>query len=292
MIDLARAKPEASRGLVARRRHGGAAGRQPIVRSRHHRLRSAQHVRSDRARSPTFIASCGRAGGSARSTSIGPNARRCARVYLAFLTVFGSTLGCVLHGDPDTYRYIPASIRRYPGARGVCDLMRAAGFADVRHIRVLGGFMAIHVAVENRPRRSFYETRKMTSEVIPMDVSDLRKRILRALDDARKDATSRRAVVDEATQAYATFLQTLGVPLLKQAVQVLRAEEPHVHAEHARRRRSARLDELSEYISRVRVRRPAPVPQVDRARQPRARPSGPRRRGAADWCRQADRGDH
>lgn len=57
-----------------------------------------------------------------------------------------------------------------------------------------------------------------------MDVSDLRKRILRALDEARQDATFRRTVVDEATQAYATFLQTLGVPLLKQAVQVLRAE--------------------------------------------------------------------
>jgi demethylmenaquinone methyltransferase/2-methoxy-6-polyprenyl-1,4-benzoquinol methylase len=69
-------------------------------------------------------------------------------VYLTFLMIFGSTLGFVLHGDPDTYRYIPASIRRYPGARGVCDLMRAAGFRDVRHIRVLGGLMAIHIAVK------------------------------------------------------------------------------------------------------------------------------------------------
>ena len=69
-------------------------------------------------------------------------------VYLTFLTLFGSTLGYVLHADPDTYRYIPASIRRYPGARGVCDLMRAAGFRDVRHVRVLGGLMAIHVAIK------------------------------------------------------------------------------------------------------------------------------------------------
>ena len=35
-------------------------------------------------------------------------------VYLAYLTVVGSALGFVLHGDPDTYRYIPESIRRYP----------------------------------------------------------------------------------------------------------------------------------------------------------------------------------
>jgi hypothetical protein len=73
---------------------------------------------------------------------------------------------------------------------------------------------------------SVYKERKTEPEVfLFMDVSDLRKRILRALDDARKDQSSRRSVLDEASQAYATFLQTLAVPLLKQAVQVLRAEK-------------------------------------------------------------------
>ncbi|HXG56643.1 MAG TPA: ubiquinone/menaquinone biosynthesis methyltransferase [Vicinamibacterales bacterium] len=67
-------------------------------------------------------------------------------VYLAYLTVVGSALGLVLHGDPDTYRYIPESIRRYPGARGVVALMEAQGFDHVRWLRVLGGFMAIHAA--------------------------------------------------------------------------------------------------------------------------------------------------
>jgi len=67
-------------------------------------------------------------------------------VYLGYLTVVGSSLGFVLHRDPDTYRYIPESIRRYPGARGVAGLMRDAGFVDVQHVPVLGGLMAIHVA--------------------------------------------------------------------------------------------------------------------------------------------------
>lgn len=67
-------------------------------------------------------------------------------VYLGYLNVVGGTLGWVLHRDPDTYRYIPASIRRYPGARGVGTLMESAGFANVRHIKVFGGLMAIHVA--------------------------------------------------------------------------------------------------------------------------------------------------
>lgn len=74
-----------------------------------------------------------------------PEAPFVRAVYLLYLTIVGSTLGWVLHRDPDTYRYIPASIRRYPGARGVATLMREAGFADVRHVRVFGGFMAIHL---------------------------------------------------------------------------------------------------------------------------------------------------
>ena len=72
-------------------------------------------------------------------------------IYLAYLNLAGGVLGWILHRDPETYRYIPASIRRYPGARGVCALMTAAGFADVRHLSVFGGFMAIHTA--RRPAR-------------------------------------------------------------------------------------------------------------------------------------------
>ena len=67
-------------------------------------------------------------------------------VYLVYLTAVGGALGWLLHRDPDTYRYIPASIRRYPGARKVAVLMQDLGFRDVRHLPVLGGFMAIHVA--------------------------------------------------------------------------------------------------------------------------------------------------
>jgi demethylmenaquinone methyltransferase / 2-methoxy-6-polyprenyl-1,4-benzoquinol methylase len=68
-------------------------------------------------------------------------------VYLSYLTVVGSALGFALHGDPDTYRYIPESIRRYPGARAVCVLAREQGFVSCEYIPVLGGLMAIHRAV-------------------------------------------------------------------------------------------------------------------------------------------------
>jgi demethylmenaquinone methyltransferase/2-methoxy-6-polyprenyl-1,4-benzoquinol methylase len=66
--------------------------------------------------------------------------------YLAYLTIAGATAGLVFHGDPDTYRYIPASLARYPGAAAVVDLLRARGFDEAQWIPVLGGLMAIHVA--------------------------------------------------------------------------------------------------------------------------------------------------
>jgi ubiquinone/menaquinone biosynthesis methyltransferase len=88
-----------------------------------------------------------RPGGQALSLDFNRPGNALARAaYLTYLTAVGGTLGWVLHRDPDTYRYIPASIRRYPGARAVADLMSSRGFEDVRYDRVLGGLMAIHQA--------------------------------------------------------------------------------------------------------------------------------------------------
>jgi demethylmenaquinone methyltransferase/2-methoxy-6-polyprenyl-1,4-benzoquinol methylase len=70
--------------------------------------------------------------------------------YLVYLSVVGSALGFVLHGDPDTYRYIPESIRQYPGAEGVARLLETGGFDGVRVTPVLGGLMAIHTARKAR----------------------------------------------------------------------------------------------------------------------------------------------
>jgi ubiquinone/menaquinone biosynthesis methyltransferase len=67
-------------------------------------------------------------------------------IYLTYLTIVGSALGLVLHRDPDTYRYIPASIRRYPGAAAVCAMAKEAGFSSCTWHPVLGGLLAIHRA--------------------------------------------------------------------------------------------------------------------------------------------------
>ena len=78
----------------------------------------------------------------------------------------------------------------------------------------------------------------MRSSIFAVDVSDLRKRILRALDDARKESSSRRTTLDEAKTAYAQFLQNVAVPLLRQAQDVLKAERQvftvHTPADSAR----------------------------------------------------------
>ena len=52
-----------------------------------------------------------------------------------------------LHRDPDTYRYIPASIRQYPGAAAVVRMLEEQGMQRARYYPVLGGLMAIHHAV-------------------------------------------------------------------------------------------------------------------------------------------------
>lgn len=75
-----------------------------------------------------------------------PSNRVVRAAYLAYLSTVGAALGWALHRDPDTYRYIPASIRQYPGAEAVARMFESRGFTGVRWYPVLGGLMTIHHA--------------------------------------------------------------------------------------------------------------------------------------------------
>jgi ubiquinone/menaquinone biosynthesis methyltransferase len=75
-----------------------------------------------------------------------PQSPRVRRAFLWYLGLIGAALGWLLHRDPDTYRYIPESIKRYPGAEGVADLLRAHGFDEVRIVPLMFGLMTLHVA--------------------------------------------------------------------------------------------------------------------------------------------------
>jgi demethylmenaquinone methyltransferase / 2-methoxy-6-polyprenyl-1,4-benzoquinol methylase len=76
-----------------------------------------------------------------------PSNRVVRSAYLAYLTLVGAALGWALHRDADTYRYIPASIRQYPGAEAVARMFESRGFSGVRCYPGLGGLMTIHHAI-------------------------------------------------------------------------------------------------------------------------------------------------
>jgi ubiquinone/menaquinone biosynthesis methyltransferase len=89
-------------------------------------------------------------GGAILSLDFNRPSNRVVRAgYLAYLDVVGGVLGLLLHRDPDTYRYIPASIRRYPGAEAVAQSMRTLGFSRAEYHPVLGGLMAIHHGIRD-----------------------------------------------------------------------------------------------------------------------------------------------
>jgi demethylmenaquinone methyltransferase/2-methoxy-6-polyprenyl-1,4-benzoquinol methylase len=52
-------------------------------------------------------------------------------------------LGKLLPGG-SAYTYLPASVRRFPGPEELAELMRVAGFGDVRYRLLAGGIVAIH----------------------------------------------------------------------------------------------------------------------------------------------------
>jgi len=103
-----------------------------------------------------------------------------------------------------------------------------------------------------------------------VDVSDLRKRILRALDDGRKDAHTRRTTVDAARGDFATFLENIAVPLLRQAVDVLRSEgmlfSVHTPAESARLAADQSPDTYLEFVLDVSLPHPRVIGRVSVAR--------------------------
>ena len=55
-------------------------------------------------------------------------------------------LGKALPGG-SAYAYLPASVRRFPGPDELAELLRAAGFDDVRWKAFAGGIVALHIGV-------------------------------------------------------------------------------------------------------------------------------------------------
>ncbi len=82
-----------------------------------------------------------------------PSNRLAGLLYRGFLHSMMPAVGWLFHGDPDTYLYIPESLKKFPAQRGVETLMREAGFANARYENRLVGTMGINIGeVESVPQ--------------------------------------------------------------------------------------------------------------------------------------------
>jgi demethylmenaquinone methyltransferase/2-methoxy-6-polyprenyl-1,4-benzoquinol methylase len=79
-----------------------------------------------------------------------PNNQIYRWLYLQYLIVAGSIVGCILHRDQDTYRYIPESLKLYPGQHAVQEIMRCLDFVDTGSREFGGGIMAINYGTKPR----------------------------------------------------------------------------------------------------------------------------------------------
>jgi demethylmenaquinone methyltransferase / 2-methoxy-6-polyprenyl-1,4-benzoquinol methylase len=158
MIELARAKPDRGDPGRAGVRGGtarflvGDMGALPFAAASFDLVTTGYGLRNvpDLARAIAEIGRVLKPGGQLLSLDFNRPSNAVVRAaYLSYLTAVGGALGWLLHRDPDTYRYIPASIRQYPGAEAVVQILRGNGFHRAAYLPVLGGLMAIHHAVRD-----------------------------------------------------------------------------------------------------------------------------------------------
>jgi len=75
-----------------------------------------------------------------------PSNRVWRRLYFTYLEWVVPILGRLFCGDAAAYAYILESLRHYPDASGISDLLRDGGWTGVRAENLLGGVMALHLA--------------------------------------------------------------------------------------------------------------------------------------------------
>ena len=69
------------------------------------------------------------------------------KVYDGYSFSILPVLGKLLAGDEDSYRYLAESIRQHPPQEELAEMMREAGFSNVRYRNLTGGIVAIHSGI-------------------------------------------------------------------------------------------------------------------------------------------------
>lgn len=75
-----------------------------------------------------------------------PRGRAFPSLYRLYFEQVAPHIAVLFGGDAEAYRYLPRSLRTFPGAEALAALLRDAGFRDVRFERLTLGIAAIHVA--------------------------------------------------------------------------------------------------------------------------------------------------
>jgi demethylmenaquinone methyltransferase / 2-methoxy-6-polyprenyl-1,4-benzoquinol methylase len=74
-----------------------------------------------------------------------PRGRLFPRFFAVYFGRFVPLLGGLVAGNRAAYAYLPASLRGFPTAEALADLLRGAGFARVTFRRLMFGTVALHV---------------------------------------------------------------------------------------------------------------------------------------------------
>ena len=69
------------------------------------------------------------------------------KVYDSYSFIILPMLGKLIVGDADSYRYLAESIRQHPPQEELAEMMRKAGFDNVRYRNLSGGIVAIHSGI-------------------------------------------------------------------------------------------------------------------------------------------------
>jgi demethylmenaquinone methyltransferase/2-methoxy-6-polyprenyl-1,4-benzoquinol methylase len=68
-----------------------------------------------------------------------------ARLYSFYSRAILPSIGGLISGSKEAYSYLPESVRKFPAASDLADQMRAAGFSNVRFVRMTFGIVALHL---------------------------------------------------------------------------------------------------------------------------------------------------
>jgi len=75
-----------------------------------------------------------------------PPNRAFAALYNFYSRRVLPALGGALSGSKDAYAYLPESVRKFPSAEELAQMMQDAGFVEVSFERITGGIVCLHVA--------------------------------------------------------------------------------------------------------------------------------------------------